>query len=299
MMGGTINVSSVVGEGTTFSILLPVRSSPIRDMPTPVEPLDGTDRTPTSGSGRPVLVIDDDPAVRDIMRATLRRAGFSVAVAADGEEGLALAAQLRPAAITLDVVMPGLDGWAVLSKLKSHADTHDIPVVIATISDDRNLGFALGASEFMTKPIDRKRLIDVLQRYRCESDICELLIVEDDDETRAMFCKSLEKAGWRTIEAENGKVALDKLGEVTPDVIILDLMMPIMDGFEFLERIRADERYRHLPVVVVTARELSGEERSLLLGHVERVLQKGSFNREELLKQVCDAVSRSMDARTS
>ena len=182
-----------------------------------------------------VLVIDDDPGVRELMGRYLTREGFRVAVASSGDEGLRLARELRPDAITLDVMMPGLDGWAVLGALKADAATADIPVVMLTIVDDRNLGYALGAAEYLTKPIDRERLLAVLARYRRDRPV---LIVEDDAPLRELLRRMLEREGYTVVEAEHGRAALDRLREGAPGVILLDLMMPVMDGFEFLAELR-------------------------------------------------------------
>ena len=228
-----------------------------------------------SGANRKlVLIIDDDPVVRDILGATLTKAGFSVAYASSGDEGISKARELKPVAITLDVMMPVMDGWAVLSSLKNDPELRDIPVVVVTIVDDRDLGFALGASEFLTKPIDRQRLVDVIRQYQT-AESCTVLVVDDDAETRTLLRRSFDKRGWTTIEAEHGEDGLNRIAERLPDVVVLDLMMPRMNGFQFLDRIRGDPRTRALPVVVVTAKELTAEERMLLQGQVDQVLMKG------------------------
>src|SRR5205085_6225697 len=135
------------------------------------------------------------------------REGFTVQTASDGEEGLRLARQLRPVAITLDVMMPGLDGWTVLSMLKADASVCHIPVIMLTMMDDKKRGYALGAANYMTKPIDRTRLAQILKKYRCPHPPCPVLLVEDDAATRQMMCSMLERAGWSVAEAENGRVA--------------------------------------------------------------------------------------------
>jgi CheY-like chemotaxis protein len=247
-------------------------------------------------SGSLVLVIDDDPAVRELMGRYLSREGFRVVVAAGGEEGLRLARELRPDAITLDVMMPGLDGWAVLGALKADAVTADIPVVMLTIVDDRNLGYALGAADYLTKPIDRERLLSVLARYRRDRPV---LIVEDDTALRELLRRMLEREGYAVVEAEHGRAALDRLREGTPGIILLDLMMPVMDGFEFLVELRREDAWRGIPVIVLTARDLSAEERERLNGSVTRILQKGAHGREALLAEVRALVAASVGRRAS
>ncbi|MSV30558.1 MAG: response regulator, partial [Bryobacterales bacterium] len=232
-----------------------------------------------------VLVIDDDPAVHDLMRRSLARDGFRVLCARNGEEGLAMAREMKPDAITLDVMMPGLDGWSVLSTLKSDPAVADIPVVMVTIVDDKNLGYALGASDYLTKPLDRSRLKSVIGRYRREGGVRCALVVDDDAAVRDVTRRTLENDGWLVREAENGRVALERAEESLPDVVLLDLMMPEMDGFEFLELFRQREEWRTIPVVVVTAKDLTPEDHLRLSGHVGQVLQKGTFNRDELLRE--------------
>ena len=241
-------------------------------------------------------MIDDDPAVRELMGRYLTREGFRVAMAAGGEEGLRLARELEPDAITLDVMMPGLDGWAVLGALKGDAATADIPVVMLTIVDDRNLGYALGADEYLTKPVDRDRLLAVLARYRRDRPV---LIVEDDAPLRELLRRVLEREGYTVVEADNGQAALGRLREGTPAVILLDLMMPVMDGFEFLAERGREDAWRGIPVIVLTARDLSAEERERLNGSVARILQKGAYGQEALLAEVRRLVGASVKQRSS
>jgi CheY-like chemotaxis protein len=233
-----------------------------------------------------VLVIDDDPAARALTRRALSREGYGVVEAADGETGLRLARELLPRLITLDILMPGMDGWAVLAALKSDPELATIPVILQTILEDRNLGFALGASEYLTKPVDRKRLAELVKRYVPLPDGGPVLVVEDDGPTRAMLGRTLSKAGWMVTEAENGRVALERIGAARPSLILLDLMMPEMDGFEFVDTLRRNDTGPAIPIVVITARTLSDAERRRLNGGVERVVQKHTLDAEALLAEV-------------
>jgi len=286
MMGGDIDVSSVPGEGSSFTVRVPADVEGAVAEPGDVDA--GATVAPEvapDGARATVLVIDDDPAVRDLMRRTLGKEGFRVVDAPGGEAGLELARAERPSVITLDVLMPGMDGWAVLSALKADPDLADIPVVMVTILDDRNLGFSLGASEFLSKPIDRGRLLEVLRSHLARDVPGGVLVVEDDEPTRTVLRRTLEKEGLEVFEAENGRRALEVLQEATPRLILLDLMMPEMDGFEFLEAIR-DTEWRSVPVVVLTAKDLTVEERRRLNGGVEQVFEKGAYDVARLLDEL-------------
>jgi CheY-like chemotaxis protein len=239
-----------------------------------------------------VLVIDDDPAVRELVARVLGKEGFRVQGAPSGEEGLRLARELRPTAITLDVMMPGLDGWAVLTALKADPELRDIPVIMLTIIDEQNLGYALGAADYLTKPIDRNRLVDVIRQYRQQRPACTALVVEDHVPTSQLVRRGLESDGWTVAEAENGRAALEYLAQHgAPDLIVLDLLMPEMNGFELVSELRARADWRDIPVVVITAKDLSLEDRRQLSGSVEAVIRKGALSGEELLAEVRSLVA--------
>jgi CheY-like chemotaxis protein len=243
-------------------------------------------RPGAAASGAPtILVVDDDQTVREMMERHLSREGFTVVTASGGQEGLRLARELHPAAMTLDIMMPDLDGWTVLAAIKGDPELADIPVILMSIVDEKKRGYSLGATDYMVKPVDRARLSGVLR------DICgtvgrHALLVDDDDMMRRGMRLALEQDGWQVSEAENGRIALARLTEARPDIIMLDLMMPEMDGFEFLVEMRSRAEWRDIPVLVVTAKDLSAEERSRLNGDVERVLQKGAAELDELLREI-------------
>ncbi len=277
MMGGDIAVASEPGRGTAFTVRLPA-----------VAPSDEAEQPELelgSGVAGTILIIDDDAATRNIVSRTLAKDGFRVVEAATGERGLELARAERPDVITLDVLMPGMDGWSVLTSLKSDPLVADIPVVMLSIIDDRHMGFALGASEYLTKPIDRDRLTAVLKRYGTITRERTVLVVEDDADTRTLLRRTLERDGWTVVEAANGRVGLDQAAQHSPGLVLLDLMMPEMDGFEFLEAFRQNDGST-TPVVVITAKELTEDDRRRLNGSVERVFEKGAYNRERLLSDV-------------
>ena len=288
MMGGDITVESEMGQGTVFTITLPERVvEEKREEEKKTEPNAAAEANypaPPPGASI-VLVIDDDPRVHDLLRRSLAREGFHVETASSGEEGLALARKLQPEAITLDVMMPGMDGWAVLSELKRDAELADIPVVMLTIVDDQTMGYSLGAAEYLTKPIDRDRLASVLKKYAATGLVRSALVVQNDPAGRDMLCRLLEGNGWSVTTADSGVAAVERLKERRPAVILLDLTMPGRDGFEFVAELRKRPEWRDIPVVALTVKDLTPEERLLLNGQVGIVLRKGAYQTEELLRE--------------
>ncbi len=302
MMGGDIQVSSQLGSGTTFTIYLPQQMQALKQEP-PKQP---AYQSATLMAGMPsllattaskILVIDDDPAVQDLMQRFLSREGFQVIGAGSGADGLRQARAHMPDVIVLDVMMPSVDGWAVLTELKADPQLANIPVVMVTMVDDKNLGYALGASDYLLKPVDYDRLSELLHKYSTESTPASVMVVEDNAENREMMRRQLTKAGWQVIEAPNGREALALMDTQQPGMILLDLMMPEMDGFEFLDELRRRPQWRTIPVIVLTAKDLTPDDRRRLDGQIERIYQKGSFDRQTLLDEISQLASQAVAQR--
>ena len=299
MMGGDVMVESEVNKGSAFTIKLPaVVVSPKQGKhETAFIPKEARVSEALPGAST-ILVIDDDPTVHDLMRRFLTREGYRVAIAPGGKEGVQMARELKPDLITLDVMMAEMDGWSVLTALKADPEVANIPVVVLTMFDDKEMGFALGATDYMTKPIDRDRLVNVLRKHHHSHQPSQVLVVEDEPSIRQMVRRVLEKEGWVVKEAENGKAGIQAVAESKPAVILLDLMMPIMNGFDFIRELRKNKDWVDIPVVILTAKDLTVEDRTQLKGNVERILQKGDYDREQLLNEVRELVKTRIHLET-
>jgi PAS domain S-box-containing protein len=314
MMGGSVRVESVVGVGSSFIVELPAvvvqkhegleaeaacESPTDEDVTLEKEPaydevleeseseLAGT----SVSAGMPtVLVIDDEQNARDLLKRSLQGDGCHVVTAKSGAEGLSAAAKLRPDLITLDVMMPGMDGWEVLKKLKADPDLRDVPVIMISMIGDKALSSSLGAVEAMQKPIDRGQLKRLVSRF-AQSHVKRALVIEDDPAARAIIKRGLESMKWNVDEAENGAVGLEKSLDSEFGLILLDLMMPVMDGFEYLHRLRgSDGPSASAPVVVVTAKTLNAQDRAILLDNVEDVVSKSGREIDDVMNEVRESL---------
>ena len=284
MMGGDIRVSSQLGQGSVFTIELPRQ---VVDPEAPVVAQVIAEAAPSAhvaGHAR-ILVVDDDPQARELVRRNLTREGFEVLEAADGASGIARAKELKPDVILLDVMMPGRDGWSTLAALKADPDLAQTPVIMSTMLENRELSFAMGAADYMRKPVDWSRLETMIRRHS-PAETRPVLVVEDDPASREMLVRLVQKAGHTAIEARDGREALEILAKQRPQLVLLDLMMPHVDGFDFVERLRSSELGAGIPVLVVTAKSLTPEDIERLTGKVDDVLRKGAFRADELVARI-------------
>jgi len=279
MMGGDVTLMSEAGKGSTFTVRLPATT----DVPAGAPISSDRGRSTRADC---VLVIDDDATARELISDHLKAGGFSVVTAAGGVEGIKLAKELQPTAITLDVMMPDLDGWSVLAALRQNPELADIPVIMVSIVDDKRRGIALGAAGYLTKPIDRERLHRLVRRFQAPTRATRVLMVEDDASQRERMLGWLERPHWIVREAANGQEALDLLREEKPDVILLDLMMPEMDGFEVVAALQGNKDWRDIPVIVITSLDLDAKDRARLNSGVHSVLVKEKFRPEDLVEHI-------------
>jgi len=288
MIGGAVNIDSKFGEGSTFTLSLPAHAR-LKEQPT-LEAMTETETPPGDGV---ILIIDNNCEERELLKENLGRMGYAVAVSGAGEESLHLAKKLRPDAIVLDFSTAETEGWQVLSTLKSDSLLAHTPVIIAKGNEGK--GFAMGAIDCLPKSVDRKQLAEILNKYHVGNDPRNLIMVVDDDEyIRESITALLEIEGWRVFQAEDGQVALNHLNTKKPSLILLDLNMPEMDGFEFIEHLQKDEKWCTTPIVVLTAKTLDAEELSRLNNTVRTVLRKETYTKEDLILHIHNLITASV-----
>jgi hypothetical protein len=299
MMGGSLAVKSTLDEGSTFTLRLPVqieKQPPIEnDQATAGALAESSKATlamttpPAESRGPTVLVVDDDEATRNLMYRLLSKEGYHVVTASEGTRALQLAREIRPTVVTLDVMMPDMDGWSVLDQLKSDPDLADIPVIMQSIINNPQKGFTMGAAEYLTKPINRGRLLEAVARFTESADVGgnkNILVVEDDPQTQVAIANWLSADGWNVHTADNGVEGLQRYAECKPAFIVLDLMMPQMDGFSMIDELRSQYLDENIQVIVVTATDLDAADMARLNGNVQRIIQKKSGMPDEILREI-------------
>jgi CheY-like chemotaxis protein len=291
MMGGDIRVSSQLGEGSTFTIELPrivqcdADGSPLGPAAA-ADVVDITQSATSHGHRGTILAIDDNIEALDLIQRSLSRDGYRVVTCSSGEAGLSLARTVKPDVITLDVMMPQMNGWQVLAALKADATLAEIPVVLLSVVENKEIGLALGATDCLTKPIDWNRLDTLLERLTESDTPAPILVVEDDTASSELVRRLLERDGWTVDVAANGEDAMRQIRNRRPALVVLDLMMPVMDGFTFSDQLRAEPGCEEIPVVVLTSKSLTPDDHKRLNGHVADILTKGAYQRGDLLQLV-------------
>lgn len=304
MHQGELLVESEAGVGSMFVIRLPFLQSEAKEsgpgnrgssLPD-IRPANNGPRpgVPGSPSRNEVLVVDDDSDSRELLARSLRKSGFSPVTASNGEQALRMA-QVRPLiAITLDVMMPGMDGWSVLQALKANPATADIPVIMISMLDNPGLGYALGAADYLSKPPDRSRLNAIVSNYLRDDGDLRILVVDDEQSHRDMLSDLVRGISLEVVEAASGSDALKWIqDEGIPDLILLDLVMPEMDGIEFVNELSRLGLHLPIPIIALTEKDLSSKERAFLNERVVNICRKGGLSPAELLKQISKCVKRS------
>ena len=308
LLGGDIQATSEPGKGSSFTLFLPQDASARRSLETPAGQgwsdwaenylaedvlaqknihKSKADSSLVEFEADQVLLIDDDVIVNNLIRKFLEREGYQVEIAQDGNEGFKIAERTPPQIIILDVKVKGESGWEILKKLKERPKLKNIPVVVLSDPDEKQRSMNSGVDEFLTKPLDWDCFISILKKYKKTTREFSILVVEDDSINREALRRILGKDGWNVIEAFDGTSALEKLsGKDTPGLILLDIIIPGINGFELVERIRQNPLWRMIPIVIMSAKELTLEERGRLQGDVERIFKKGDVTCNELLQTI-------------
>jgi CheY-like chemotaxis protein len=309
LMGGEISVESDLGKGSVFTISLPTA---IEELATP----DTVDEAPRKFSDSrqrvrvrqanigqvekdrrkrtsTIVIIDDDPMACDLQQRHLAKNGYEVVCTSDGQEGIKKINELMPDVILLDVILSDMSGWQVLTYVKSQPELVHIPVIMLTMVDEKNTAYSLGAAAYLTKPIDWEKLVVTINKCVRKAGQDAILVVDDDADARKLARLVLENEGYTVIEAENGYLGLMRVAERIPSVILLDLLMPNMNGHEFLYELELNERWANIPVIALTAMELDENETRSLENRVEMIIQKGAYSIDQVLSAVRDILGET------
>ena len=282
--GGDVSVESQLGKGTTFTVRLPAHS---------VAPQEWPARKPEKArqveAGRPlVLVVEDNPQAAEILGRHLEVGGFRMEIARNGTDALRMARELKPVAVTLDILLPEIDGWEVLTRLKQDESTRNIPVVVVSVVDNPALGRALGAIDYFVKPIDGRGLLSRLEQFtfttKVKREEVRVLVVDDEQSNLDLIEGLLKPAGFSVLRANGGQEGIDMAKSRLPNLILLDLMMPGVSGFEVVEQLRAEDRTRTIPIMVLTAKTLTPDDKRSLNGNVAAIFQRNSVAGAELIE---------------
>jgi signal transduction histidine kinase/DNA-binding response OmpR family regulator len=296
MMGGEVTVESEFGVGSTFTLKLP---QIVYQAISKSDEFDESTATVSSILFNPlqtktVLVIDDNHHDRTFLHRYLSGEGYHVVMAVNGKQGLQMAKEIVPDMITLDVMMPEMDGWETLVALKNDPFLANIPVIMSSIIEDRHLAQTLGAVDYLAKPVDKQRLLNIVDKHITKSARGSILVIEDDPDTLEKTCDLLVQAGWPVHAAENGSEAIEIIERSPPVLILLDLMMPEMDGFEVIKKLRFHPQWQLIPIIVITSVELSTSEYAQLSKQVQNIFHKGKYELQDLLNEVNEVVSSTL-----
>lgn len=297
--GGAISVESEQGKGSKFTIVIPLfdvttfEKAPKIHAPEPAEPVYDVDLSKKRRGEAPLmLVVEDDPSTSELLTLYLAQGGYRIAHAYNGDTAINRIRELKPFAVLLDVMLPGKDGWEILQEMKSDPELKDIPVIISSVIDNRELGFTLGASDYLVKPVDRITLLKKLEELSFATKKgrrpVNILCIDDHDEVLELLASILEPAGYNVITANSGRQGIEKAIAYKPDLIILDLMMPEVDGFEAAQILKSNPSTMDIPILILTAKDLSMDDRLRLAGKIENFIQKSHFTKEDLLMHIRD-----------